>query len=69
MSLASSMSSVRAILGSDRFLSRLSAAMFLGGVIASMVAASYSTDYPAIVTDRHNRATNDRHIGASLNRL
>lgn len=42
------MSSLRASLGSDRFLSRLSAAMFLGGVIASMVAGFYSTDYPAI---------------------
>jgi len=45
--LASSIS-VRTILGSDHFLGRLSAAMFLGGVIASMVAASYSVDFPAI---------------------
>jgi Fic family protein len=40
--------------------------------VRSSIARRLGVDIGAlapVVTDRHNRATSDRHIGASLNRL
>jgi DNA-binding NarL/FixJ family response regulator len=34
-----------------------------------VIVVSIFGDEAHVVTDRHNRATDDRHIGASLNRL
>ena len=57
------------IFSTDAVRSRERTAFWTDVVCKQLIQADVSSIDARSVTDRHNRATSDRHIGASLNRL